>query len=96
MFNPLNLLSKFIKSSNQKELDRISKIVENVNSFVQISKLKLLIGINIVDYFESSRILGIELELVEVAQSVIIEHDAKPKDKVLTTMAVEFSRLVVG
>ena len=33
MFNPLNLLSKFIKSSNQKELDRISKIVENVNSF---------------------------------------------------------------
>jgi preprotein translocase subunit SecA len=33
MFNPLNLLSKFIKSSNQKELDRISKIVEKVNSF---------------------------------------------------------------
>ena len=33
MFNPLNLLSKLIKSSNQKELDRISKIVENVNSF---------------------------------------------------------------
>ena len=33
MFNPLNFLSKFIKSSNQKELDRISKIVEKVNSF---------------------------------------------------------------
>jgi len=33
MLNPLNFLSKFIKSSNQKELDRISKIVEKVNSF---------------------------------------------------------------
>ena len=33
MFNPLNFLSKFIKSSNQTELDRIAKIVEKVNSF---------------------------------------------------------------
>ena len=31
MFNPLNLISKFIKSGNQKELDRITKIVENIN-----------------------------------------------------------------
>ncbi len=31
MFNPLNLISKFIKSSNQKELDRIEKIVEKIN-----------------------------------------------------------------
>jgi len=33
MLNPLNFLSKFIKSSNQKELDRITKIVEKVNTF---------------------------------------------------------------
>ncbi len=33
MLNPLNFLSKFIKSSNQKELDRIAKIVEQVNYF---------------------------------------------------------------
>jgi len=33
MLNPLNFLSKFIKSSNQKELDRIATIVEKVNSF---------------------------------------------------------------
>ena len=33
MFNPLNLISKFIKSSNQKELDRIGKILKNVNLF---------------------------------------------------------------
>ena len=32
MFNPLNLISKFIKSSNQKELDRIGKIVAKINS----------------------------------------------------------------
>ena len=31
MFNPLNLISKIIKSSNQKELDRIQKIVKNIN-----------------------------------------------------------------
>ena len=30
MLNPLNFLSKFIKSSNQKELDRIAKIVEKL------------------------------------------------------------------
>jgi len=33
MLNPLNFLSKFIKSSNEKELSRISKIVEKVNSY---------------------------------------------------------------
>ena len=38
MLNPLNFLSKFIKSSNQKELDRIAKIVEQVNSYE--SKIK--------------------------------------------------------
>ncbi len=31
MLNPLNLITKFIKSSNQKELDRIGKIVEKIN-----------------------------------------------------------------
>ncbi len=31
MFNPLNFITKFIKSSNQKELDSIGKIVEKIN-----------------------------------------------------------------
>ena len=31
MFNPLKFFSKIIKSSNQKELDRIGKIVEKIN-----------------------------------------------------------------
>jgi len=38
MLNPLNFLSKFIKSSNQKELDRIAKIVQKVNSYETIIK----------------------------------------------------------
>jgi len=38
MLNPLNFLSKLIKSSNQKELDRVAKIVEKVNSFELIIK----------------------------------------------------------
>ena len=32
MFNPINFISKFIKSSNKKELDRIDKIVRQINS----------------------------------------------------------------
>ncbi len=32
MFNPLNFISKFVKSSNQKELDRISQIVNKINN----------------------------------------------------------------
>ena len=31
MLNPLNLISKLIKSPNQKELDRLSKIVSKIN-----------------------------------------------------------------
>ena len=42
MFNPLGFISKFIKSGNQKELDRIGKIVGKINSieekFVKFSK----------------------------------------------------------
>ena len=32
MLNPLSFISKFIKSNNQRELDRISKIVSKINS----------------------------------------------------------------
>ena len=35
MFNPLNLISKFIKTPNQKELDRLSKIVLKINELEQ-------------------------------------------------------------
>ncbi len=41
MLNPLNFITKFIKSSNQKELDRILKIVNKVNELEpSISTLK--------------------------------------------------------
>ena len=32
MLNPLSYISKLIKSTNQKELDRLSKIVTKINS----------------------------------------------------------------
>ena len=38
MLNPLKFISKRIKSSNQKELDRIAHIVEKVNSFEESCK----------------------------------------------------------
>ena len=38
MFNPLNLISKFIKSGNQKELDRLKKITQKINSLEEITK----------------------------------------------------------
>ena len=31
MFNPFGFISKFIKSGNKKELDRIGKIVSKIN-----------------------------------------------------------------
>ena len=31
MLNPLNFLSKIIKSSNQKELDRLNNIAKKIN-----------------------------------------------------------------
>ena len=50
MFNPLNLITKFIKSSNQKELDRIDKIVKRINSIeeklVDLSDIRINIKSN--------------------------------------------------
>ena len=36
MLNPLNLLSKIIKSSNQREIERINNIVKKINDFENI------------------------------------------------------------
>ncbi len=64
MLNPLSLISKIFKSSNQKELDRIAKIVDKINSLedsfkglkdndfkskTQEFKLKIKNGINLND-----------------------------------------------
>ena len=38
MINPLNFISKLIKSSNQKELDRLQKIVNKINSLEESTK----------------------------------------------------------
>ena len=38
MLNPLNFITKLVKSKNQKELDRISKIVSKINSLEEETK----------------------------------------------------------
>ena len=38
MLNPLNFISKFIKSNNQRELDRLNKIVNKINELEQNTK----------------------------------------------------------
>ena len=38
MLNPLNFISKFIKSSNQRELDRIEKIINKINALEEPTK----------------------------------------------------------
>tara|TARA_B100000575_G_scaffold293493_1_gene305075 strand:- start:2522 stop:5068 length:2547 start_codon:yes stop_codon:yes gene_type:complete len=38
MLNPLSFISKFVKSSNQRELDRIGKIVEEINHLEEAVK----------------------------------------------------------
>ena len=41
MLNPLNFITKLIKSSNQKELDKLQKLVELINSKEnQLTKLQ--------------------------------------------------------
>ena len=40
MLNPLNLISKFIKSPNQKELDKLIKIVLKINELEPVNFIK--------------------------------------------------------
>ena len=39
MLNPLSFISKFIKSSNQRELDKINKIVRKINDLEENIKI---------------------------------------------------------
>ena len=58
MLNPLNFLSKFIKSSNQKELDRIAKIdlvILNL-AITEIKDFKLIpVKVSLNEYIEISK-----------------------------------------
>ena len=41
MLNPFNIINKFIKSGNQKELERIHKIVKEINQLEsEVSKFE--------------------------------------------------------
>ena len=39
MLNPLSFFSKLIKSSNQRELDRIAKLLKKINQFEHSVKI---------------------------------------------------------
>ena len=68
MFNPLNLISKFIKSSNQKELDRVSKIVEKINSLEE-----KIVNLNDTDFPQKT------LELKDLIKSGKSLNDIMPE-----------------
>ena len=40
MFNPINIFSKLIKSSNQRELDRVQKIIKDISDELDFVKNK--------------------------------------------------------
>ena len=61
MFNPLNLITKFIKSSNQKELDRINKIVKIINSLEdQFKKLDIKYIPTVVLFYNGEEVYRVE------------------------------------
>ena len=68
MLNPLNFFSKFFKSSNQKELDKIFKIVEEVNSFE--SKVE---SIQTEDFPKKTQELKDKLKLNKNINSLLVE-----------------------
>ena len=39
MLNPLSFISKFIKSSNERELDKINKVVGKINDLEEATKI---------------------------------------------------------
>ena len=62
MLNPLNFFSKLIKSNNQRELDRIAKIVNKINSLEE--EIKNLVNFcelswdpNCLKHYENKRVI---------------------------------------
>ena len=68
MLNPLNILSKFIKSGNQRELDKLQNIVNKINKLEEsISKL------NDSEFPEKTRILKNRLQNGESIDNILPE-----------------------
>ncbi len=68
MLNPLNILSKFIKSGNQRELDRLQNIVNKINKLEEsVSKL------NDVEFPEKTQNLKNRLQKGETIDNILPE-----------------------
>ncbi len=68
MLNPLNILSKFIKSRNQKELDKLQNIVNEINKLEEkTSKL------NDIEFPEKTKNLKIKIQKGENLDSILPE-----------------------
>ena len=61
MFNPLGFISKFIKSGNQRDLDRISKIVRKINTLEEKFQ-----NLSIKEFPEKTQEFKIELKMVKL------------------------------
>ena len=90
MLNPLKILSKFIKSHNQKQLDKLRVILDKVNNFEnEISKINdVSIGAHpsFKDlenfgrermYLSSSEIEKLIIEQYEILQNIAQRHGEK-------------------
>ena len=78
MFNPFNFISKFIKSNNQRELDRISKIVKKINSLEENSiKLNDLDFPKKTDEFKEKISKGMALEEVLPEAFALVREASK-------------------
>ena len=78
MFNPLKLITKFIKSSNQKELDRIAKIVEKINSLEEeFKKLSVTDFPKKTDEFKNQIRNGKSLDLLLPEAFALVREAAK-------------------
>ena len=52
MLNPLNLISRFIKSSNQKELDKTKKVIPT-HEFFDLIKLCPTLKLSIIENWDN-------------------------------------------
>ncbi len=83
MLNPLNFISKFIKSGNQKELDRIGKIVKQVNLLEEtVKKLKNEEFLKETDKLKKKIKDGISLsEILPEAFALVREASARTRNE---------------
>ena len=69
MLNPLNFFSKLIKSNNQRELDRIAKIVNKINSLEEENSNWCKEQLNILEK-KSPTSMGVTTRQLDISRSL--------------------------